>query len=164
MVPAASSIVWYEWTSCICLMTVFLEQWEKCWCCCCLNSLDVLWALVGEVMATLMVELQSNHHHNCYYQMPGFKITTQSDAEPSTVHCTHSTLCLLTSQDEFWNNFHANVIFCWNQALEQEVCSDTLSLTFFSNRVIFFSNTSNSLFLFTLEKPQGDKYSPDEIK
>ena len=36
---------------------------------------DVLRALVGYIMATLMVELQSNHHHNCYYQMPEFKIT-----------------------------------------------------------------------------------------
>ena len=60
--------------------------------------------------------------------------------------------------------YFGTLIFRWNQALRQEVSSDTLSLTFFSNRVIFFSNTSNSLFLFTLEKPQGDKYSPDEIK
>ena len=32
-------------------------------------------ALVGWVMATLMVELDWSHHHNCNYQMPGFKIT-----------------------------------------------------------------------------------------
>ena len=35
----------------------------------------LLLALVGWVMATLMVELDWNHHHNCNYQMPGFKIT-----------------------------------------------------------------------------------------
>ena len=70
---------------------------------------------------------------------------------------THFARCIL-------EHFHANAIFCWNQALELEVSSDTLSLTFILNRVIFFSNTLNSLFLFTLEKPQGDKYSPDEIK
>ena len=43
--------------------------------------------------------------------------------------------------------------------------SSTLSLTF-SKTIIVFSkqHIKYSLFLFTLEKPQGDKYSPDEIK
>ena len=36
-------------------------------------------ALVGWVMDALMVELDWNHHHNCNYQMPGFKITRQAD-------------------------------------------------------------------------------------
>ena len=72
--------------------------------------------------------------------MPGFKITTTS-ARWAWV-CALSEAPFLHFIREQEQHIYLKIIF-WGQ---------------------MFRNSRNSLFLFTLVKPQGDKYSPDEIK